>query len=147
MFDLFGFLRRRAAPGTPRQETGRAAEQAAARFLKKHGYRVVARNIAYRQGEVDLVALERASGTLCFVEVRSRAVGTGEVPHVTPEEGVTPAKRQRVVRAAKRFALQRRTMERPMRFDVIAVRFTGDDRRHPDIRHYPAAFDAAGHLT
>ena len=81
------------------------------------------------------------------MEVRSRALAPGETFHITPEESVTLAKRRRVVRAAKRFALQRRTMERPMRFDVIAVRFTGDDRRHPDIRHYPAAFDAAGRLT
>ena len=147
MFDLFGFLRRSAAHGTPRQETGRAAEQAAAQFLKQHGYRIVARNIAYREGEVDLVALEKASGTLCFVEVRSRALAPGETFHITPEESVTLAKRRRVVRAAKRFALQQKAMEMPMRFDVIAIRFAGDDRRNPDIRHYPAAFDVAGHLT
>ena len=85
MFDLLGFLRRKKTKRTPRQETGRAAEQAAERFLRKHGYRILARNVTYTQGEVDLVAVEKRTGALCFVEVRSRADAGGD-PAVAPEE-------------------------------------------------------------
>ena len=126
--------------------TGEAGERAAARFLRKAGYRIVARNVRYPQGEVDLVALERRSGTLCFVEVRSRAVTDGRPPPVTPEESVTLSKRRRVIRAARRFALERKIRDRVIRFDVVAVRFAGDDRKRPDVRHYPGAFDARGRL-
>jgi len=147
MTALFDFLRRPTAKRTPRQATGDAGERAAARFLKKRGYRILARNVTYRQGEVDLVALERPSGTLCFVEVRSRTLADGKEPQVTPEETVTPAKRRRVVSAARKFLSQRRAAGRAMRFDVITVRFAAADPRDPDIRHYPAAFDAAGRTT
>ena len=148
MLGLFDFFLRRDAPKrTPRQETGREGERAAARFLKKHGYRILARNVTYRQGEVDLVVQEKRSGAVCFVEVRSRATEAGQTPEISPEETVTPAKRRRIVSAAKKFLADRRAAEVLARFDVVAIRFTGDDRKHPDVRHYPGAFDAAGHLT
>ena len=130
---------------TARQETGAAGERAAERFLRKNGYRILARNVSYRQGEVDLVALEKASGTVCFVEVRSRALEDGLEPAITPEETVTPAKRRRVIRAALVFLKERGvSADRAVRFDVIAVRFAGDDRRRPDVRHLPGAFDSTG---
>jgi putative endonuclease len=146
MLGIFDFLRKKARQRTARQETGQAAEKAAEKFLKKHGYRIIARNVAYRRGEVDLVAQEKRSGALCFVEVRSRATEDGREPEISPEETVTPAKRRRVIWAAKKFLADRRAMDRPARFDVIAVRFAGEDRRRPDVRHYPGAFDATGRL-
>jgi putative endonuclease len=146
MLGLWDFLRRPALRRTARQVTGRAGEQAAERFLRKAGYRIVARNVRYPQGEVDLVALDRAGGTLCFVEVRSRTVSDGDRPHVTPEESVTVAKRRRIIRAARRFAAERRPGDLVLRFDVVTVRFDGDDQREPDIRHYPGAFDGRGRL-
>jgi putative endonuclease len=154
MFDILGFLRRKKARRTPRQQTGRAAEHAAERFLRKHGYRILARNVTYTQGEVDLVAVEKRTGALCFVEVRSRAEADGD-PRVAPEETVTPAKRRRIIRASRRFLGDRRAPGIPrwaeaytgtIRFDVIAVRFQGADRKQPDIRHYPGAFDFRGRL-
>jgi putative endonuclease len=144
MLDLFGFLRRKAAKRTAKQETGDAGERAAARFLKKRGYRILARNVRYPQGEVDLVALEKRAGTLCFVEVRSRALEEGEVPRIALEETVTPAKRRKVIRAAHCFMKQHAGSDPTVRFDVVTVRFTGEDRRRPDVRHYPGAFDATG---
>ena len=147
MLGIFDFLRKKARQRTARQETGQAGEKAAEKFLKKRGYRINARNVAYRRGEVDLVAQEKRSGTLCFVEVRSRATQDGREPEITPEETVTPAKRRRVISAAKKFLADRHAMDRPTRFDVIAIRFAGEDRRRPDVRHYPGAFDATGRAT
>jgi len=147
MFSLFDFLRRKPQKTTPRQETGRAGERAAEKFLRRHGYRILARNVTFRQGEVDLVAQERRSGTLCFVEVRSRASAAGDEAGVTPEETVTLRKRRRIVSAARKFLSDRHATDWPARFDVIAIRFAGDDRKHPDIRHYPGAFDVTGRVT
>jgi len=146
MLGLFDFLRRKTRKRTPRRETGDAAEQAAARFLRKQGFRIVDRNVTYPQGEVDLVAIEKRSGALCFVEVRSRTLTGGKAPQVAPEETVTPAKRRRIIFAAHRFIRERRAADRVIRFDVIAVRFAGEDRKNPDIRHYPGAFDARGRV-
>ena len=148
MAGLFGFLwrRREAKPKTERQQTGRRGERAAERFLAKHGYRVLARNVTYRQGEVDLVARERATGTVCFVEVRSRRLADGQDALVEPEATVTLRKRRRVASAAKKFLADRRATDRAVRFDVITVRFDADGRGRPDVRHYPGAFDANGRL-
>ena len=146
MLGLFDFLRRETRKRTPRRETGDAAEQEAERFLRKHGFRIVDRNVTYPQGEVDLVAVEKRSGALCFVEVRSRTLIGGKAPEISPEETVTPAKRRRIIRAALRFVRERRAADRVLRFDVIAVRFAGEDRKSPDIRHYPGAFDARGRV-
>jgi putative endonuclease len=130
---------------TPRQQTGRAGERAAEKYLRKHGCRILARNVAFPQGEVDLVAFEKSSGTLLFVEVRSRAVEAGKEPTITPEETVTTAKRRRVVRAARLYLKRRRvSADRPIRFDVVAVRFEGADRKRPMVKHVPAAFDSEG---
>jgi len=146
MLGLFDFLRRETRKRTPRRETGDAAEQEAERFLRKHGFRIVDRNVTYPRGEVDLVAVEKNSGALCFVEVRSRTLTDGKAPEISPEETVTPAKRRRIIRAALRFVRERRAADRVLRFDVIAVRFAGEDRKSPDIRHYPGAFDARGRV-
>ncbi|HYV35308.1 MAG TPA: YraN family protein, partial [Gemmataceae bacterium] len=48
---------------------GNRSERAAARFLKRLGYRIVARNYSCQLGELDLIALD--NGSIVFVEVRS----------------------------------------------------------------------------
>jgi putative endonuclease len=148
MAGLFGILRRGGGDGASpdRRSTGRRGERAAERFLKKQGYRILARNVTYRQGEVDLVAVARASRTVCFVEVRSRRLAAGEAAVVEPEATVTPAKRRRVASAARKFLADRRATDRAVRFDVITVRLPADGRGRPDVRHYPGAFDARGNL-
>ncbi len=130
---------------TPRGETGRLAERAAERSLKKRGCRILARNVTFPQGEVDLVALEKSTRTLVFVEVRSRSVAPGEEPAVTPAATVTPAKRRRIIRAARLYMKRHGvSADRRVRFDVVGVLFEGDDRKHPQINHLPAAFDSTG---
>jgi putative endonuclease len=147
MAGLFGFLGGRKDNRTGRRKTGDAGEDAAARLLRQSGYRVVARNVSYPAGEVDLVVREKATGRLCFVEVRSRTVDPARPPAVTPEQSVTAAKRRRVVAAARRFLAEGRIRAAgPIRFDVVTVRF-GPDGGEPDVRHYPGAFDGRGRLV
>ena len=136
---------RRQEKRTPRQRTGQAGERAAERYLRKHGCRILARNVTFPQGEVDLVAWEKASRTLLFVEVRSRSIAPGSEPAVTPAQTVTPAKRRRIIRAARVY-LKRHgvSADQRMRFDVVGVLFDGDDRRRPHIKHLPGAFDSTG---
>ena len=52
------------------RERGRRAEQIAAKYLSKQGYRIIERNFACKLGEIDIIA--RHEGDLVFVEVRSR---------------------------------------------------------------------------
>ncbi len=64
-----------------RYQLGREGEEMAAQYLQAQGYEIVATRFRVREGEVDLVAVERdrcAKGgaargdTLVFVEVRAR---------------------------------------------------------------------------
>ncbi|MGB8412713.1 MAG: YraN family protein [Candidatus Binatus sp.] len=98
---------------------GRRGERAAERYLRRNGYRIVARNYRAAGAEIDLVAID--GETLVFVEVktrRSRAAGA-------PEEAVDERKQTRMRRAAEVFAARYRADEMEMRFDIIAVDASG----------------------
>jgi putative endonuclease len=126
---------RRDRDGPSTRERGRAAEDLAAGWLEARGFDVLARNHSTRRGEVDLVC--REGGTLCFVEVRSRAPsGYG-----TPAGSVTRRKARRVVAAATDWAMRHGGLDRPMRFDVVAIT-TGPGG--PEVEHFRSAFDATG---
>jgi putative endonuclease len=56
--------------GTEKKRLGRRGEKAAARFLKRRGLQILARNLHLGRGEIDIVALD--GSTLVFVEVKSR---------------------------------------------------------------------------
>ncbi len=76
---------------------GREGERWTAEALERHGFRIVARNWHAPEGEVDLVALR--DDELYFVEVRTRrGLRLG-----TPEDSLTPAKRARMERVARRY--------------------------------------------
>lgn len=53
-----------------RTESGAAGEEYVAGWLARRGYRIVGRNVRYRGGELDIVAIDGAE--LVFVEVRVR---------------------------------------------------------------------------
>ncbi len=116
------FLRRRSHVRgdvrTPRQLAGDAAETAACARLEAAGCRILARNVRFREGELDIVADD--GGTLVFVEVRMRrSEGFGGA-----DGSVDSGKRRRLVRAAQHFLLERysaRSGPPPCRFDVITA--------------------------
>lgn len=93
---------------------GAEAEEAAVAWLRRHGYRVVERNVRTGAGEIDLVA--RDGEVVCFVEIKARG-GPGFGPAVG---AVTPAKQRRVERAA-RLWLARHPTDAPCRFDVLGL--------------------------
>jgi putative endonuclease len=91
---------------------GREAEAAAERWLESRGLALVMRNHRCRGGEIDLVM--RDGSELVFVEVRLRT---------NPRFGdaaasVTPAKQQRLIRAAQDYLVRHR-WQGPCRFDLV----------------------------
>lgn len=93
---------------------GSAAEDLALRYLQAQGLTLILRNFRCRFGELDLIM--REGEFLVFVEVRSRRYAR----YGAPAESVTPAKRQKLLRAAACY-LQRQGVEPPCRFDVVAI--------------------------
>ena len=93
---------------------GRVAEDAAAAWLERHGYRIVERNHKNAGGEVDVVAEDGED--LCFIEIKART-DTLFGPALA---AVGPRKRRRVARAAALY-LALRGVEPACRFDVLAM--------------------------
>lgn len=119
---------------TERRIRGDEAESLAVECLERQGFRVLARNVFARGGELDVVA-ERGE-LWAFVEVRMRTSSTwGD-----PSETVSRVKQRRVVRSAMQFLQAHdRGRDHMIRFDVISVVGRGADAR---VEHIPDAFDA-----
>ena len=116
---------------------GTRSERAAARYLRRQGYRIVARNFHCPRGELDLVAVD--GGCVVFIEVRSTG---GEDPS-RPALSVDAAKQHRLTELALAFLQQYRLLDHPARFDVLALSWPAS-RRQPDVVHYRDAFPAVG---
>ena len=116
---------------------GRRGEEAAERYLRRRGYKVLARGKRLRPGELDLVMLD--GRTIVFVEVKTRQ--SQEAGH--PAEAVDATKQRRLTRLAVTFLKRHGLLEYPARFDVVAVTWPGG-RGRPQIEHFPNAFDAVG---
>ncbi|HQQ78077.1 MAG TPA: YraN family protein [Thermoanaerobaculia bacterium] len=114
-------------------ESGRRGEDLASSLLEENLLRILDRNVRYKDGELDIVALD--GGTTVFVEVkRRRDSSLGD-----PAEAVTRTKRLRVVRAARRWLAAHPSRARSVRFDVVAV--LGDP---PAVTWIKNAFGADG---
>ncbi len=132
-------MRTRAAEAADRNAIGARIERAAAAFLQGKGLSTVAANARYRDGEIDLVMLDkgaRGGGTLVFVEVRHRR----SAGHGGGAASVDVAKRRRLVRAAQRFLLEHpRFADAPCRFDVVEA---SGDPQSPSLNWLRDAFRA-----
>jgi putative endonuclease len=98
-----------------RGELGRTGESLAAQYLERHGWRVVARNVRYREGEIDIVA--RRNGVLAFIEVKTRR----SARYGSPAEAVTWTKQRRIRALAARYLIEHHTSADAIRFDVMDV--------------------------
>ena len=132
------WLRRRR----PSMTLGQRGEAAAAKFLKRLRYKIVARGQRDGLGELDLVAVDlrgERGPTVVFVEVKTRAShGAGH-----PADAVDEQKQQKLTRVALSYLRRHGLLEYPSRFDVIAVTWS-DRAKQPTIEHFRDAFEATG---
>ena len=88
---------------------GRKGETLVCKYLKKHGYKIVARNYVTPFGEADVIAY-------CLIELKTRE---GDILAL-PSEAVTRAKQERYRRIARYFCATMRR-EVAIRYDVASV--------------------------
>jgi putative endonuclease len=120
-----------------RHPLGRRGENAAARFLWRQGYILVARGQRGRIGELDLVAVQ--GRTIVFVEVKTRA--STDAGH--PSDAVDHDKQARLTRLALAYMKRHDLLDCSARFDVVAITWP-DGQFRPRIEHFPSAFEATG---
>jgi putative endonuclease len=121
----------------PKKTLGQRGEAAAARYLCRRGYKILARGDRLAPGELDLVALDR--DTIVFIEVKTRQ--SHAAGH--PAEAVDDRKQRRLTKLAVTFLKRHGLLERPARFDVMAITWPVGKRR-PTIEHLKNAFEAVG---
>ncbi|MBI4187037.1 MAG: YraN family protein [Chloroflexi bacterium] len=106
-----------------RKDTGILGEKLARDFLKKRGYHIQETNYRCREGEIDIVA--RHKDYLVFVEVRAKT----STQFGSPEESITPAKRERLKATAASYQQTHSNLPPLWRIDVVAVEI--DQRGKP----------------
>lgn len=105
-----------------RQATGRQGERIALSFLKRNGYRILARNYSTVSGEIDIVAYDR--GILSFVEVKTRT----SLEFGPPDSAVTAHKMRQIARVARQFISRHRLDDISYRFDCVYVMLRPDGK-------------------
>ena len=113
--------------------TGKFGEDAAAEYLVLNGYVIIDRNLRFRVGELDIVALD-TDGCTVFVEVKTRK----NADYGYASEFVDRNKQKRLIRAAELYSGR----DIYMRFDIIEVYYRLCDNRMKvtEINHIENAF-------
>jgi putative endonuclease len=121
----------------PEKSLGNRGEDAAAKFLKRHGFHILARGLDSPLGELDIVAVD--GRTVVFVEVKTRrSEDAGR-----PSEAIDQRKEQRMTQAALAYLKSNRLLDYSARFDVVAITWP-DNARKPIIEHFRNAFSPVG---
>jgi putative endonuclease len=128
---------------TPRRRLGNLGEAYASKFLRKKGYRILARNYVGKHGEIDIVAKKK--NILAFVEVKTRSLESKCGLEARPASAVNPDKQRKLIHVANEYA--RRTHKKDgvlMRMDIIEIYTEKNENGKPGIKdaiHIENAFD------
>jgi putative endonuclease len=142
------FLHHLLAAIRPGGATAVLGEWTAARYLRSRGYRILARNLRNRFGEVDILAQDPDGRTVVVVEVKAAVPPPGNprdpspsaAAAVRPEEHVNRHKQRKLAALAGQLVRRYRLEDRPVRFDVVGVDLPR--RARPIIRHHLGAFES-----
>ena len=88
--EFFSILVFSSETGMKRGEVGKLGEELVARFLMKHGYRILERNYRRPWGELDIIAERKAR--VHFVEVKALLRDVSDETDETPRSGHGKAK-------------------------------------------------------
>ena len=120
---------------------GEFGEKAAAKYLKKKKYKIIAKNKKAGRSEIDIIALNK--DTLVFVEVKTRTYDPDKTYYTRPADAVNKSKTSYLIRGADRFCAENGTKFSRYfkRFDVIEVYLEqiGNRRKVNRILHFENA--------
>jgi putative endonuclease len=116
-----------------RQRLGRSGEETIAKYLQKHGYKILVKNYRCKVGEIDIIAMD--GPYLVFIEVKTRSgLGFG-----SPASSVNTRKQKQISRAAQYYLAEQQLFDSPARFDVVSILWA--DGKPMQIDHINNAFD------
>lgn len=112
---------------------GKIAEDLAADYLQKNGYKILSRNFRFQKAEIDIIT--EKDDLIVIVEVKARSTDA----FMLPQEAVTKTKIRSIVSAANHY-LEEFNRQNEVRFDIISV--LPDEQKELMIDHIIDAFQA-----
>ncbi|MGL6126231.1 YraN family protein [Chryseobacterium artocarpi] len=112
---------------------GKIAEDLAADYLQKNGYKILSRNFRFQKAEIDIIT--EKDDLIVIVEVKARSTDA----FMLPQEAVTKTKIKSIVSAANHY-LEEFNRQNEVRFDIISV--LPDEQKNLMIDHIIDAFQA-----
>lgn len=123
---------------TPKRKTGNIGEAVAAKYLKKQGYKILEKNYATDDAEIDIIA--KKDELIAFIEVKTRTIGRESPKEQRPASSVTPKKQRKIIRVAS-YYLNHNYRTSRSRFDIIEVFLEEKTKKPRDIKHLIGTFN------
>ncbi len=100
---------------TNSREYGKKAEEIAAEYLEKCGYKIIEKNFYTKSGEIDIIAKDKE--TIAFIEVKARK----SLTYGPPEQSITYTKKKKISQSAMFYLKKTKQMNKKARFDVLSI--------------------------
>ena len=117
---------------------GSLGEKIAGQYLKKRGYRILARNFqntkGRRLGEIDIIAEDKKEQEIVFVEVKTREYA--KFKDTNPEENITASKLRKLAKIAHNYLQKKHWEDVDYRFDALAIWIDRQNKK-AKIKHIP----------
>ena len=101
-------------------ELGRIGENIIADYITKLGYKVVERNFACNQGEIDIIAKDKEE--LVFIEVKTRT----DISYGEASEAVTDTKKRHLINSIKYYIYKQDLQARNHYYNISRYTKTPD---------------------
>ena len=98
-----------------RHEIGKLGEDLACRYLQNQGYKILERNFETRQGEIDIIALDKSE--IVFIEVKTRS----NISYGKPAEAVNEIKQNHLIKTIEYYIYSRHLENEFIRIDIIEI--------------------------
>ena len=121
---------------TRRREIGNRGELAAAKYIKRRGFKIREKNYVALGAEVDIIAENKEY--LLFIEVKTRTAGKTNPKEPRPASAVTPEKQRTIIKVAQYYIAYYK-QKKKIRLDIIEV-LVDENMRPISINHMENAF-------
>ncbi len=94
---------------------GKLGENLATIYLQKKGYKIIERNFIAKQGEIDIIAIDKKE--FVFIEVKTRT----NANYGKPIEAVDKIKQKHLIKTVEYYLYSRNLENEFVRIDVIEI--------------------------
>ncbi len=99
------------------KQIGFLGEERAEDYLKKNNYNIIKRNFRTLLGEIDIIAEDKKTDEIVFIEVKTRT----NCDYGLPAEAVNNIKKLHILKTANYYLYKNDLNNKNIRFDVIEI--------------------------